>query len=317
MSDFKCKECGKEFDNKRSFHLHLKAHSLALGDYYVKHYQKKDLYTGDLLQFKNYDLYFNNDFNHFDNFVNWLRVEPKSKTKEYVLAKAKKKFEEKGIKYSPANLFYDLSFMANINTYKNLWGSYDNFIKEVGLENIYKKGLPNGFWEADTSDLCIFVDTREKKPIKFPNDKMNKLDFGDYTAAGEHYTKTFVDRKAQDDFRQTFGSGIDRFRREMDRCVQFGSYMFVVVESSIEKLEEDNKGSKFKSNLGFVWHNVRKLMLDYPKNIQFVFAHNRAGVKKITPLILKHGDSLWDVDLQYHIDNVIYGAGQRKTLISV
>ena len=178
MSNFKCKECGKEFDNKRSFHLHLKAHSLALGDYYVKHYQKKDLYTGDLLQFKNYDLYFNNDFNHFDNFVNWLRVEPKAKTKEYVLEKAKKKFEDKGVKYSPPNLFYDLSFMANINTYKRLWGSYDNFIKEVGLEQPpfspspistttssgvpRKKQIPSSHSGSSHRNLCCkaIIDTR-------------------------------------------------------------------------------------------------------------------------------------------------------------
>lgn len=317
MSEFKCKECGKEFESRKSFHCHLKAHSLTIGDYYVKHYQKKDLFTGDLLQFKSYDSYFNNDFNHFDNFVNWLRVEPQKKTKKYVFEKAVKKFKEKNIKHSPPNLFYDLSFMANISTYRKLWGSYDNFVKDCGLKNIYTKNLPEGFWETDTHDICIFVDTREKKPLKFPNDRLNKLDFGDYTVGGDLYTKTFVDRKAHDDFRQTFGAGIDRFRREMDRCVKFGCYMFVVVESSIEKLEEDNKTSKFKSNLGFVWHNVRKLIIDYPENIQFVFAHNRAGTKKIIPLILKYGDKLWNVDLQYHIDNVVYGEGQRKTLISV
>jgi ERCC4-type nuclease len=316
MSDFVCKECGKEFKTRKSFHCHLKAHSLTIGDYYVKHFQKKDLFTGDLLQFKSYDFYFSHDFNNFGNYVNWLRTEPESKARDYVFGQAQRKFQDKKIEYSPPNLFYDLSFMANIYTYRKLWGSYDDFTKEAKIENIYKKDLPKGFWDADVSGMNIFVDTREKKPLKFDNGTTNKLDFGDYTAAGEYYTKTFVDRKAQDDFRQTFGAGIERFRREMDRCVHFGSYMFVVVESSIEKLEEDNKLSKFKSNLGYVWHNVRQLMLDYPKNIQFIFAHNRAGTKKIIPLILRHGDELWNVDLQYHIDKKIHGVGQRKTSIS-
>ena len=130
------------------------------------------------------------------------------------------------------------------------------------IENIYKKDLPEDFWDADVDSMTIFVDTREKKPLQFDKGETNKLDFGDYTAAGEYYTKTFVDRKAKDDFRQTFGSGVDRFRREMDRCVEFGSYMFVVVESSVDRLEEENKFSKFKSNLGFVWHNVRQIMLE-------------------------------------------------------
>ena len=43
MSEFTCLECNKKFDNKRSFHAHLKAHALTIGDYYVKHYERKDL----------------------------------------------------------------------------------------------------------------------------------------------------------------------------------------------------------------------------------------------------------------------------------
>ena len=42
MSDFVCKECGKEFESRKSFHCHLKAHSVTIGDYYVKHFQRKD-----------------------------------------------------------------------------------------------------------------------------------------------------------------------------------------------------------------------------------------------------------------------------------
>lgn len=316
MTKFKCKECGKEFSSRKGFHCHLKAHALTIGDYYVKHYQKRDLFTGDLLQFRNYDSYFSFDFNSFDNYVAWLRTHAPKETKPYVFEQAIRKFNDKKIKHSPPNLFYDLSFMANIHTYKSLWGSYDSFLKSAKIENIFNKALPKGFWEKSTEEMCIFVDTREKKPLKFPYCRSKKLDFGDYTVGGEYYTKTFVDRKAHDDFRQTFGSGIDRFRREMDRCVKFGCYMFVVVESSIEKLEEENKFSKFKSNLGFVWHNLRQLMIDYPKNLQIIFAYNRSGAKKIIPLILSYGDEIWNVDLQFHIDTIVHGLGQRKTLIS-
>ena len=102
----------------------------------------------------------------------------------------------------------------------------------------------------------------------------------------------------------------------MDRCVQFNSYMFIVVESSIEKIEEDNKVSKFKSNLSYVWHNLRGLMVDYPENIQCIFAYNRKGAKKLIPKILNYGQDLWNVDLQYHIENKVYGLEQRKTEIS-
>ena len=92
--------------------------------------------------------------------------------------------------------------------------------------------------------------------------------------------------------------------------------MFVVVETTIDKLETDNKTSKFKSNLSYLWHNIRTLIIDYPKNIQIIFAHNRSGAKKIIPRILYHGDKLWDVDLQFFINDRINVLDKRKTRIS-
>lgn len=316
MSDFVCKECGKDFDSRKSFHMHLKAHAVTIGDYYVKHYKKRDLYTGNLLPFKKYDQYFSEDFSCFENYLNWLTITPEKKAKEYVLAQAKSKFEYKKIQIMPPNLFYQLSDMADINTYRRLWGSYTSFANDLGLKNHFNKNLPEDFWNKDCQDIKIFVDTREKLPFAFNNSFTNKLDFGDYTAGGEYYSKTFVDRKSQDDFRQTFGKDIERFKREMDRCVKFNSYMFVVVESFIDQIEEENKVSKFKSNLGYVWHNLRGLMTDYPENIQFIFAHSRSGAKKLIPKILYFGQQLWNVDLQYYIDTKIHGMAQRKTAIS-
>jgi hypothetical protein len=92
--------------------------------------------------------------------------------------------------------------------------------------------------------------------------------------------------------------------------------MFVVAETTISKLEEHNKTSKFKSNLGYLWHNIRNLLIDYPKNLQIIFAHNRAGAKKLIPLILHHGDGLWNTDLQYFIDERVNVLDKGKTRIS-
>tara|TARA_R110002020_G_scaffold21871_2_gene74131 strand:+ start:252 stop:1202 length:951 start_codon:yes stop_codon:yes gene_type:complete len=314
--EFSCLECDKKFDNKRSFHLHLKAHALTIGDYYVKHYERKDLYSGDKIPFRSYDQYFRDNFINYDNFKLWMDSAPKEEVKTYIKTRAKQKFELKNIKTSPPNLFYDLSEMANIFYYKKLWGSYSCFLNELGLKNHFIAPLPQRFWEESHDDIPIFTDTREKAPLKFNNTVINKLDFGDYTARGDLYTKTFVDRKAQDDFRQTFGKDIKRFRREMDRCVEFNSYMFVVAETTISKLEEHNKKSKFKSNLGYLWHNIRNLLIDYPHNLQIIFAHSRAGAKKLIPLILHHGDHLWNTDLQYFIDERINVLDKGKTRIS-
>jgi len=314
--EFSCLECEKKFDNKRSFHLHLKAHALTIGDYYVKHFNKKDLYSGEKIPFRNFDQYFRDNFINYDNFVAWMESAPQSDVKKYIQGRVEDKFEHKDIKISPPNLFYDLSEMANIYYYKKFWGSYSKFLEKLNIENYFKKTLPQDFWDHECKEMPIFIDTREKAPLRFDKGVTNKLDFGDYTAGGEYYSKTFVDRKAQDDFRQTFGKDIERFRREMDRCVQFDSYMFVVAETTIEKLEDNNKVSKFKSNLGYLWHNIRSLMIDYPENLQIIFACSRAGAKKIIPKILYHGNALWNVDLQYFIDERINVLDKRKTRIS-
>jgi hypothetical protein len=316
MSEFVCKECGKSFDKRRGFHAHLKAHSISIGEYYVQYYAKRDLYTNELLQFKNYDQYFQEDFNSVENYISWLKTTSPIKAKNHLIGYTRKRFGNKEVRFTPPDLYYMLAQMPNIDHYRRLWRSYLDFSKDLDVESWFTKNLPKNFWEQDCSDIQIFIDTREQKPLKFLNSVDNKLDFGDYTAAGQHYSKTFVDRKARDDFRQTFGKDIERFRREMDRCVQFNSYMFIVVESSIEKIEEDNKISKFKSNLGYLWHNVRSLMIDYPENIQFVFAYSRAGAKKIIPKILYHGQDLWHVDIQYHLEKKVHGMAERKTAVS-
>ncbi len=307
MSDWKCEECGDIFDSRKGLHRHMRCHFDSIGEYYVKHFPKKDLFSQDQIPFKNYDQYFSTDFLNIENYIKWIKCSPASKTKPYILKQFKEKAEHKDLQSMPANLFFDLYQMPNRFTLGNLWGNYDLFCEDAGLLNWYKNDLPDDFWDKACDDFKILIDTREQKPIIFDHHVFQKLDFGDYTAAGDFYTRTFVDRKSQDDFRSTFGKDIERFRREMDRCVQFGSYMFVVVESNIDQIEKDNQHNKFKSNLTYLWHNVRDLMASYPQNLQFIFAHNRSGAKKIIPKILFYGDKLWRVDLQYHIDNRVYG----------
>lgn len=306
MSEWTCKECGEKFGSKRGLHLHMKKHFDRIGDYYTKHYAKQDLFTGEPIPFKNYDQYFADNFTSLDNYMKWVKTAPKNQVKEYILKKFKEKIDHKELKYMPPSSFYDLYELANRVTIENVWGDYNEFCKEVGLQNPFNDTLPHGFWQDNPEDMKILIDTREQRPLNFSNGVSHKLDFGDYAAAGEHFSPTFVDRKSEDDFRSTFGRDHERFRREMDRCVKFDSYMFVVVESTLAQVEINNRSNPFRSNLAFVWHNVRDMIAKYPNNLQFIFAHNRAGAKKIIPKILYHGKTLWDVDVQYHLEKRIY-----------
>lgn len=308
---FTCLECDKNFDSKRSLHAHLKAHFDHMGDYYTKFYIKKDLLTGEQIPFLNYEQYINQDFICHENFKQWLSKEEIGKVKKYILERASKRFEEKNVKISPPNLFYTLSHMADIEDCKRIFGSYCDFLEQMKLEKWFNKNLPKDFWENECSDLEILIDTREQQPLNFPKYIDCKLDFGDYTAGGEKYSKTFVDRKAVGDFCSTFSGGIERFKREMDRCVEFNSYMFIVVESSVDKINSENK--KFVKNLSYVWHNVKQVMLEYPNNVQFVFAHSRKGAQKIIPKILFYGDSIWNTDVNFFLERRINGLVKGQT----
>jgi hypothetical protein len=300
---FICKECSQEFDSRRSLHSHLKAHFNCIGEYYTKHLPKKDLLTQQQIPFLNYEQYMKQDFVSYENFKKWIQKPDNNLKKDYVLNRAKERFGEKNIKISPPDLYYRLSDMASISDCKNIFGSYCEFLSCVNIEKYFNKQIPKQFWEHDCSELEILIDTREQQPLNFVNSIESKLDFGDYTAGGEKYSKTFVDRKSVSDFCSTFSGGIERFRREMDRCVEFESYMFVVVECSVDKINSENK--KFVKNLSYVWHNVKQLITDYPKNIQFIFAYSRKGAQKIIPKILFYGDQLWNVDVQYFLENKI------------
>ena len=37
-------------------------------------------------------------------------------------------------------------------------------------------------------------------------------------------------------------------------------------------------------------------------SVNLVFAHNRSGLKKIIPKLLFYGKQVWNVDLQYYIN---------------
>jgi hypothetical protein len=294
-----CAECHQQFPSRRSLHAHIKAHGISVCEYYEKHYPKYDLLTGDKIICLDYERYIKQDFTCYANFKQWMLKTGDFWVKDFIKKKALEKIEEKKIELSPPDLFYTLSEMADISDYKRVFGAYSYFLKEVDIEPWFFKKMPNFFFERDFSDVEILIDTREQQPINFKHSIQSKLDFGDYTVGGELYSKTFVDRKAEGDFLSTFSGGIDRFRREMDRCVQFGSYMFVVVESSVDQINKD--GNRFVKSLPFVWHNVKQLMLDYPRNVQFIFAGSRDRAKDIIPRILFYGEELWNVDVNYFI----------------
>ena len=297
---YKCKECGEEFDSEKALHAHIKKHNMYIGDYYVKHYARRNKFTGDLIPFKNKEQYFATDFTTRDQLKKWCEQTNPDEVKKYILEVLLKRVMRKGWSYAPSHLELYKSKLPGVDLYKKYYGSYNKASAEIGLEPLLNQPLTKKFF--DSFDVEVFIDTREQKPLSFQKSQSLKLDFGDYTLSGENYTNTFVDRKSATDFIGTFGSGFKRFEREMERCMDLGAYMYIVVEKSVKSIYKDYFPGKKITTLNWAFSNAISLQNKFPRKCQFVFTDNREQSEIIIPKLLALGSELWQTDIQYYID---------------
>ena len=103
--------------------------------------------------------------------------------------------------------------------------------------------------------------------------------------------------------------GFDRFKRELERARQFNSFVYIVVESDIEKIKKNNIFAPHKANLSFIFHNAKTLMREYSDVSQIIFSGNRKASEYLIPRLLRFGKLLWTCDMQYFIDDKI---GHKK-----
>ena len=300
----KCKVCDADFDSQRALHAHIKSHNLFLAEYYCKYYPRYNLLTGEQLPFKKREDYFVKSFSTIKELNQWAGTANEKDVADYILLQLKNRIEGKKLTRGPSHLELELYSLPSIELYKRFFGSYSKACLTAGVKPLFYKNITEGFFQDDPSisQVEVVVDTREQKPLDFVNPKVMKLDFGDYTTTGENYTKTFVDRKSESDFKSTMSTGFDRFTKELERAKQFNSYLYIVTESSIEKIKRNNNYSTHKSKLDYIWHNMRVLSHEFADTCQFIFAGDRTASKKIILKLLTSGDNLWNTDVQYFID---------------
>tara|TARA_R100000808_G_scaffold4839_1_gene15249 strand:+ start:6127 stop:7131 length:1005 start_codon:yes stop_codon:yes gene_type:complete len=322
--DTTCQVCGKTFDTIRGLHIHLKGHKITQAEYYCRHFPRLNKLTGEPLPFKNRSDYFNKDFANYDQLLKWCSTASIEEVKPYILEQLSRRIKEKELKFGPCHLEMAQKEMPPIELYKKIFGSYTWACEAAGVEPLYNKKVKEQFFVEDEkfNDLNIFIDTREQQPLTFKNSESVKLDFGDYTLGGDNYNYTFVDRKSEGDFLITFSSGFKRFQKEMDRVVQFDSFLYIVIESDLEQIKNNNdrlkaaiainknkaakdrnpKMRQFAANLDYIYYNMRKLIRDYPRKCQFIFTGSREASERIIPRLLFFGKELWQADVQYFIE---------------
>lgn len=301
---FVCKECGETFKSERSLHAHIKKHNLTVAEYYTKFYPRYNMQTGEVMPFKSKKEYFSKDFSSRSQMKKWISSNDRNIVGKYIYQKLKKRIEEKGMNQAPCYIDLELSDMPPLESYRAIFGSYTKVCDKIGIKPMHATPLSLGFFEENSvySDMEILIDTREQKPLKFISSKAHKLDFGDYTVGGEHYSYTYIDRKSEPDFKSTFSVGLDRFKRELERAREFNSFMYVLIEGDIESIKKNNVFAPHKSNLSYIWHNTKMIAREYCDVCQVLFSGGRRASEFLVPRLLKFGKSLWNCDVQYYID---------------
>jgi len=303
---FECNLCHCSFLSEKGLHSHLtRKEKILKSDYYHTFYPRVDLYTKQLLKFKDREQYFNSFFNSKDNLVNWFRENYNtSEAKQIALEILRYRKESKNLVFAPSQVELRTIDSPTILGLEKIYGSYDAPCVTLNLKRRFGYGdiklLP-------AKKIKVIIDTREQDPMPFENSKVQKIDVGDYTAGDPDYSDVHIERKSQSDFFGTFYSpqNFERFIKEIERAKEFGVYLIVVVERGIDNcLNYKSFFTKDENVTNHTFYNVRQVMQKYD-NCQFVFCRNRDLAREMILTILSQGESAKKLDWQYLVDKRI------------
>lgn len=294
-----CLECGKIFDSQKGLHLHAgRAHG-GLANYYQKFYPKTDLYSGKPLVFKNLEDYQQRDFNTKENLCLWTQNNPQEVVEDYILNLFEKRAERKQTFVFPSHIelkgLFAPSWFGLISIFKNK----ERVVEEIGKKFTFKYNYLD-IPKFSSQEPLIFIDTREQFPLPFENTKVMKLSCGDYTAGGDLFSDVFIERKSLSDLISTLSAGKERFLKELDRAKNLGYYIVVLIEDSFENLKKVNPSNSFNQKITgkYIVAVIRQITVLYP-NVQFVFANDRKGSKRIATKIFQMKEKVKEFDLEF------------------
>lgn len=310
-----CKICGEFFKDDTTLHRHLRSHKTLMVDYYHAYFPRKDLFSGDLIKFKNKAQYFSEDFNTRRNMKKWFGSIPQEEAKEYCHNYLNNRIKEKGIKYTPCEVEARSLMCPPIPYIHSVFGGYYSYCsKTLSLENkytVYPEGLdlpkdvsPDSF---QTQAYEIYIDTREQKPLKFDfNTQIKTLKYGDYCYSSSKISMdTYIERKSITDFIGTMSGGLSRFKKEVERAEADGAKLIVVVEESLNNCLNFKflpyVSKRIKASPEFIFHNVRELIQTY-ENLHFVFVKGRLESSRVIQKLFLYANEFNRIDLQLAYD---------------
>jgi hypothetical protein len=310
----KCKKCEETFENDVALHRHLRSHKILIVDYYHAYYPRKDLFSGDLIKFKNKNQYFSEDFNNRTNMKQWFKTVDGEQAKNYCHDYIKKRMRNKALTYTPSEVEVRSLMCPPVPFLQKSLGNYYHYAeKNFSLINKYTK-YPTEVAETQEEEgsfknhfYKIFVDTREQKPLKFNLPiEVQTLKFGDYAFSNPAMSlNTYIERKSITDFIGTMSGGLERFKREIERSEEQGAKLVVLVEESLSNCLSFNHlpyvTKKIKASPEFIFHNVRDLLQTY-SNLHFLFVKGRIEATRVIEKLFLRGGEYRKVDLQLAYD---------------
>lgn len=297
-----CKICQEEVSDKKHF---FRLHKIALSDYIAQYEVRKDLFSGEVIPFRgDYDKYLEQDFADKNNLKAYL----KSKTKEEASEYCKKMFVDrktrKNLVWSPTQVELRSLLSPSIVFLSEVWGDYYDVCEKLGYK---KRFLSEPVSFQDDKIEKIFVDSREQNPVIFEKGIATEvvgLKYGDY-AIEQTSPRLVIERKSLNDLCGTMSSrNLDRFHREIEKAAAVGSYVVVLVETTLSKSLSFNylpHMKNVKASPEYIFNNIRETTQKYP-NLQFLFVDGRKEMSRLILKLLSNQEIPAKIDLQLLYD---------------
>jgi hypothetical protein len=296
----KCEECSQEFEERKKLHYHLRTHKVSQQEYYHKHFPKFDLYTGEIITFKNYEDYESKFFEKKGNLSRYISTNSTSRVKQVLEQILDHRINSKGLTWEMSEvelISLEWPFKKQIEF---IYGDFSIFFQK--LNKRYK--VPDSI-AVKNPNAKIFIDTREQKPYVFEgcSFEITNLNFGDYACEIDGKEGNIhVERKNMMDFIQSFSAtNYQRLKKEFQRAEVCGKNIVVLVEKDLGSMLSFDKMPRIqrfvRASPEHIFHNVRQAYQEF-RNVQFLFVKDKEIAKTLCKTILLN-ECLFEYDLQY------------------
>lgn len=300
-----CKICNKDFSEAKDRNLHIaRAHKIKLEIYCAQYEPRYDLFTNELIEFKNYEQYSHSFFNNRSNLIKYYKNLEKSIINERTSRILKERRIVRNLRLAPTTICCKLSVLPSPLLVNSYGGDYNKAALDAGLEIRFNY---NEMLDFEEKTLDIIQDTREQRPLSLDCKIIRSaLLFGDYTCKNS-YNKIFIERKSMCDLAGTLSGGYERFQREIERSLEISANLIVLVEEDINgflSIGFSPHTKHIRATPEFLGHRIKEILNKYP-SVQFLFVDGRREAARVLQKIFRINNKISNIDLQYLYDKGI------------